>query len=490
MRWWQWLVVLCCGLWPVLVGAQVPAFPGAEGFGAKAVGGRGGRTIEVTTLADSGAGSLREALSATGPRIVVFRVSGTIALASEIYLREEQSYLTLAGQSAPGCGVQVVGNPVMFMEGIHDIIVRHMRFRIGAHAAAAGIDGIDAINVDGTTTGKPVYNVILDHSDFQWATDENCDMSYNTTDVTLQWSICAEGAMAGHTSGDKHSMGVMIVRYGQGEGQEQRVSVHHTLIAKNVGRNPRIGTNYPRKIHEQLVDFRNNLIFSPGGAQGAMEIDHLLSDDGAVVPLSFGTIARVNVVNNIFGAPASYPRTIGYVSGPSKIYLEGNVTGAGPVDWAQAFIDGNDRQWSSFATRADYEASSPHPVATVGTTATAALAEALLPRVGATVPKRDALDERIIGEVRANAYGVGIGSSLPELCGGQPPQDSDHDGMPDTWERAHGLNPTTAADGAALAASGYSNVEVYLNELGGMDGTPVRPPLPAPRNLRVLAVGP
>jgi pectate lyase len=168
--------------------AGVKAFPTAEGFGAISVGGRGGRVIEVTTLNDAGAGSLRHALEVeTGPRIVVFRVSGTIELASDLRIRGEKgSFVTIAGQTSPG-GVQLKGDGFTVMDGAHDIILRHLRIRPGAHLPLLrDTNGFVAWGNDGTR----VYNIIVDHCSLEWSTDQNGpDAWHGVTDYTSQWNL-------------------------------------------------------------------------------------------------------------------------------------------------------------------------------------------------------------------------------------------------------------------------------------------------------------
>jgi hypothetical protein len=322
--------------------------------------------------------------------------------------------------------------------------------------------------------------------------------------VTVQWSIMAEGAIWGHESGPKHSMGTLIGRYGQGPGAEQRISIHHSLYAHNLGRNPRIGVNAPTKTNEQLIDFRNNIVYNWGGAQGPMELNHVLSNEVTPVPLSFGTILQINIVNNTFilgptGGSGAWPGTIGNLQGPSKIYLVGNATTRCPTTcddrhWKFAFISGNDLQYNTFASTSDYAASSAFSVAPVTTTPTAFVENVVLTDVGATKPKRDPVDERIINDVRSRTGALGpfhgvkqvTRDRYPVLATATPPQDTDHDGIPDSWEIAHGLNPKKASDGAALAANGYTNVENYLNELAGDPIPGFGQPLPTSTNLRAV----
>src|SRR5512139_755534 len=154
--------------------SAIPAFPGAEGFGAATPGGRGGEVIEVTNLNDSGPGSLREAMEVrTGPRTVVFRVGGTITLTGPIEVREPNSYLTVAGQTAPGDGVQIKNYGINIRDGAHDVVLRYLRVRPGD--TTPGVGGKDGVLVYGEGT-RPVHNVVVDHCSIEWATDENVDV--------------------------------------------------------------------------------------------------------------------------------------------------------------------------------------------------------------------------------------------------------------------------------------------------------------------------
>ncbi|MCU0224372.1 MAG: hypothetical protein MUF27_09930, partial [Acidobacteria bacterium] len=162
------LATLATGAGPAA--AQIPAFPGAEGFGAMTPGGRGGAVVEVTNLHDAGPGSLREALEVrTGPRTVVFRVSGTIELADWIVMKAANSFVTVAGQTTPGEGIQLKNYGLMLRDGIHDVVIRHLRIRPGDTTPGDW-------NKDGATVygygGTPVYNILFDHVSFEWAIDE------------------------------------------------------------------------------------------------------------------------------------------------------------------------------------------------------------------------------------------------------------------------------------------------------------------------------
>ncbi|ETW98278.1 MAG: hypothetical protein ETSY2_43055, partial [Candidatus Entotheonella gemina] len=235
----------------IRVACGLPAFPGAEGYGSDTPGGRGGRVIAVTHLRDAGPGSLRHALEVeTGPRIVVFRVGGTIALTRPIRLREPNSWLTVAGQTAPGDGIQVRNYGLMMSDGAHDIVLRYLRLRPGtADPAKIGGAGIDALTLWGND-GSRVHHVVVDHLSMTWAIDENANHWGWVTDVTYQWSLFAEGATTHHPEGP-HSMGLLV-----GGDARNTVSVHHSVFAHNHNRNP--------LLRGHRADFRNNLVYNWG----------------------------------------------------------------------------------------------------------------------------------------------------------------------------------------------------------------------------------
>ena len=238
----------------------VPAFPGAEGFGANAVGGRGGRVIEVTNLNDSGSGSLRAALETSGPRIVVFRVAGNIVLTSAIDIRDP--YVTIAGQTAPGDGITLRNVPSNLKSPLivrtHDVVVRYIRSRPGKPGpGTGGSDNLGAIKIFNDQPNQS-YNVIVDHCSLSWGTDEMLSTFYKTYDVSLQWNIVSEGLDCETDSFKCRSYGILV-----GESGGHSVSVHHNLVAHVVQRAPRMRI-------DGVVDVVNNVVYNwnQGAAHG------------------------------------------------------------------------------------------------------------------------------------------------------------------------------------------------------------------------------
>ncbi len=496
-------------------GQTVKAFPTAEGYGANSVGGRGGRIIKVTNLNDSGPGSLRAALQATGPRIVVFTVSGTIYLTDDIVLTSANSFLTVAGQTSPG-GIQIRGGPagaglsrsIVLYDGIHDVIIRYLRVRPGGPHPATGISYSDAqgnIILDGgTTVNGPVTNIIVDHSSFQWSTGKTIQ-NYNwVTNTTWQWNIIASGVPQplGCAPDDcGNSFGALFG--GDLNGDLQTSSIHHNLFVHFGGRVPlvqRSGT----------TDFVNNVIYNWGTNCPLCTPAYNGSNGAYFGRFEVNTTAVVNMVNNHYIAgpntdPAPNQTFIignGGASrerGGTKIYVSGNWSSqtcpsgcAGGNDWNLGWLD-EDIGYLPCATgtscETKYKVTTPFSSPTVVTTPTANLKSVVTATVGAYKPSRDSVDATTINDVNnrsGNIANIRNGGPWPTLTGGAAPVDTDGDGIPDSWEIAHGLNPNDPSDGPRIAPNGYTNVENYLNELAGdpISGGGGSPPSP-PDNLRV-----
>ena len=421
-----------------VVGQQL-AFPGAEGFGRFSLGGRGGKVLFVTNLHDSGPGSLRAAIEADYPRIVVFKVSGTIELQSHLRIRHPR--ITVAGQTAPGDGICLRRYPLVI--SADDVIVRFLRVRLGDEAGRK-MDGIDVSDAE---------NVIVDHCSVSWTLDEAVNTYHGSKNITIQWCLISESL---HDSPLQEGHGFAASLGGF------NTSYHHNLLANNAGRNPSIAGEEDAPTIS--LDFRNNVIFNWG---------HRTLD---------GRPRSINVVNNYYKAgPASRRdhivkmQTI-YDGSFGRWYIDGNVLvdTAGKVHRSGIVrIDSEDVPLDSALVEA------PVDFAPVQTETAEETYERVLDTAGATLPRRDAHDVRVVGEVRSGetTYGNGIISSQkdvggwPELRSTDPPEDADADGMPDAWER-----PFTAADDLSLEGAqdadgdGYTNVEEYLNGTNPTEG--------------------
>ncbi len=470
--------------------AKIPAFPGAEGGGMYTFGGRGGKVLTVTNLNDDGPGSFRWACEQGGARIVVFNVSGVIELKSPVILRAP--YITIAGQTAPGDGVCITGES--FQVNTHDVIVRHMRFRRGQTSVLHREDSFG---------GNPIGNIMIDHCSCQWGCDENISFYRHmypdtgekraklpTVNVTIQNTISAKGLDTWN-----HAFGSTL--------GGENCSFMRNLWASNTGRNPSIGWN-------GVFNFVNNVVFN---------WVHRTADGG-------DHTAMFNFINNYYKPGPATPngsikerilrvqsrKTPDGVLMYPRVYATGNV------------VEGNDRvnkdNWNGGiqidgVEGKDYAIgqirfNDPFAMPFITTISAEETYDYVLQNAGATLPKRDLVDQRIIEEVRTgipyyeknipeDAYGdmwgldkksqneegyfkhrrlpkdsykVGIITHPAQMGGlpkykGKPYKDSDLDGMPDKWEKAHGLNPNDPSDANGdMNGDGYTNIEKYINSIG------------------------
>lgn len=424
------LLTLLPGIGPRSVQAEeellVPAFPGAEGYGKYVTGGRGGDVYIVTNLNDSGPGSLRDAVSGSN-RIIVFEVSGTIVLESP--LRITGSNLTIAGQTAPGDGITVF-NHSTYIEG-NNIIIRYMRFRMSDYTSSTG-DAFSARNRSG---------LILDHCSITWGVDEVAsiyDMSY----VTVQNSIIAEALhMSNHAKG----------RHGFGGLWGSHTSYLNNILAHNSSRNPRFkGT----LTNDKGLDFRNNIIYNWNYYTGYG-----------------GNEADVNIINNY------------YKYGPDTLLTKRSQIVELPEGVSNWYIDGNFVYGYPDVTEDNWLGVIDHPTANrldepvdvpaVPTRSALEAFEYVLENAGATLPKRDSIDARIVADIR-NGTGRQINSidevgGQPEPVSGhvEPPLDSNRDGIPDYWAIMHGVDPMDNEWAKQYTPEGYTNLEVYINSIAG-----------------------
>jgi pectate lyase len=427
------LIVLITGLAAAIISAPspLPAFPGAEGYGSFTPGARGGTVYEVTNLDDSGPGSLRDAVS-QGNRTIVFRVSGTIDLKRP--LRVAQPFITIAGQTAPGDGICL--RNYTFQISTHDVIVRFIRSRLG---------DVSRQEDDSISILHGCKDIILDHCSATWSVDEGISTSGNDSNITVQWCLIAEALDSSIHSKGAHGYGSLARANGP-------VSWYHNLWAHNDSRNPRLGDNYGNGTHPTF-DVRNNVMYDYGNTCSG---------------LTQG-IFTVNYVGNYIrpgpSSKAKYPIHIGAES-DIQFYLRDNVVmGNDALTENNAkFIDALEINGKPQVRIVDKPFDAP-PIAAVSAQDAY---KAVLATVGACKPVRDSVDTRIINNVRE---GKGKIINSQEEVGGWPklksmpaPADSDHDGMPDEWEKAHGLNPNDPSDAQADPdKDGYTNLEEYLN---------------------------
>ena len=450
-RYWVILLVIVFVQAACLAARIAPAFPGAEGYGANAIGGRGGEVYYVTNLNDSGPGSLRDAISQPH-RTVMFKVSGTIEL--ESMLDDWAPYITIAGQTAPGDGI-CVKNYAIRIINTHDIIIRHLRVRCGDEQGLgpSEMDSFDIMNA---------YDIMIDHCSFSWALDENATLWARCNNISVQWCIISEGLMP-HSAGS-----LLAVHYEDGH-----TSFHHNLYAHNNYRNPRVDA---REGARHYLDWRNNVTYN-WGYRSSHEAGN----------------ATVNYVNNYLVAgpdteAAVYNQAWDSWHYSTYLYFEGNWVNGSLVNWSTPGVI------TGYCT----QMFTPFEAAFVATDGADVAYTRVLDNAGATLPQRDSVDTRVINEVINGTGGFirvedcsyfeaycavkdcdGLGymdychslstvaeiGGWPTLNSTTPPQDTDNDGMPDSWENTYGLDINDAEDrNLDPDFDGYTNLEEYLND--------------------------
>ncbi len=427
---------------------QQLAFPTAEGHGKYTLGGRGGEVYEVTNLKDSGPGSLREAINASGPRTVVFKVSGNIVLESPLTIRNP--YITIAGQTAPGDGICLAKNQLDVRTD--EVIIRYLRVRLGDE---------DKTQQDDAVEGQDCKNVILDHVSASWSIDETLSFYSNVENLTIQWCIISESLRFAHHEKGAHGYG--------GIWGGKNASYHHNLLAHHSSRLPR----WDRGI--EYADFRNNVIYNwmfnstYGGEANAdrpSEINMVgnyykpgpATEDGPVV------YRILEPYSNEFGYGFWYINS-NYVVGSPEATND---------NWSYGV------QGINSTLKDSIRVDKPFPYVAINQQSAEEAYQLVLANAGAIYPRRDSIDRRIINETAGGyaIYGGETGANTgiidsPNDVGGYPilltgpvPLDSDHDGMSNDWEIANGLNPYDYEDrNGDFNGDGYTNLEKYINGL-------------------------
>jgi predicted dehydrogenase/pectate lyase len=415
-------------------GKDIPTFPGAEGFGSDTPGGRGGKVLAVTNLSDSGPGSFREACIQEGPRIIIFTVGGYITLDSDIDIKHP--FCTIAGQTAAGGGICVRGAGLNILT--HDVVVRYLRFRMGRIADDKIEHFRDCIDI----VGKPSsYNVVFDHCSISWGVSRNIVTWNDAHGITVQWSIISESL---------RDPGVREKAFG-GKGflvgdRTRRISIHHCLFAHNHQRNPRLK-------HGVYADVVNNVIYNWDDGAAMLIGDFLRSKDAPAV--------QTNIINNWFQAGTNTSPETPVINALTSaiIHVTGNVSNH---KWYKKSL----QQSLEEVTLLD------KPLSSIPVTLFSAKEayERVLAEAGANYPQRDAIDKRIVNEVREGTghhikHEKEVGGWC-ELAKGQQRKDSDGDGIPDLWEKQNKLNPNDPSDAQAdYDGDGYTNVEEWINGL-------------------------
>ena len=438
-----------------------------RGGGADATGGEGGAIYFVTRLDDeidpstgkAEEGTLRYAVEEGEPRVVLFRIAGTIHLSKPLVIRKGN--ITIAGQSAPGDGICIADYPLQ-VNGADNVIIRFIRVRLGNESLKEDPSkDYDAVSVNDAS------HVVLDHLSCSWSVDE-CVSCYGNTDFTLQYCFITESLRnAGHTKG-AHGYG--------GIWGGERASFHHNLIAHHDSRNPRFCHDYVNNLAGP-IDYVCNVVYNWGGN----------STYGGEGTTAGGGGRKVNFVGNYYrpgpstkssvrarlcnptttcsNCTAKYPGEVL----PMQLYLMGNIMdGSDEVtadNWKGIHPDQSDKL---DLCRAAESFSFPNSLL-AGNTESASEALEVVAEKGGCSLVRDAVDKRIVSDLQS---GSGSLIDTPDQVGGwpelkgEPAIDTDRDGIPDEWEEAHGLNPRSFADHKAQTlVPGHTNLEVYLCDI-------------------------
>ncbi len=443
--------------------AQQIAFPDAEGYGKYTKGGRGGVVYEVTNLNDSGEGSLRAAVEASGPRTVVFRLSGTIDLQSPLSIKNP--FISIAGQTAPGDGICIKRHHLS-IDADH-VIIRYLRVRFGDESG----DDADAVS------SRYTRNIILDHISASWSVDETMSI-YHCDSITVQWCIISESmSHSNHTKGSHGFGGIWGSNFS---------TYHHNLIAHHASRNPRMasGSGY--------TDYRNNVIYNWG-------YNSCYGGENQQVGSSKFVFSKFNMVANYYKpGPATVTGEISYrIANPT---MRKDKSDFGKWYVADNVMEGNKTVTSNNWNGGVQPSGGPDnlefvkleeawPSMPINQQTAKEAYNSVLKNAGANLPKRDPVDTRIIKETKGgfasyegSTYKKNKSLSDPtKTCGiidtqadvgGWPilesipaPLDNDHDGMPDKWEKKNGLDPSNSEDRNSLGRDGYTMLEKYLNSI-------------------------
>ncbi|HEX8382202.1 MAG TPA: type I secretion C-terminal target domain-containing protein [Sphingomonas sp.] len=430
----------------------IRAFAGAEGYGAGTVGGRGGAIVHVTSLNDSGEGSLRWALETVkGPRIIVFDVGGTISLKSQILV--EHGQVTIAGQSAPGEGIVIEGARIRIKAS--EVIMRGLHMRPGDAVQGEGPDDRDGLMIG--TTDFTVKNVVIDHNSFSWGIDENVSINGRVKDVSFTNNIVAEGLSKSLHSKGEHSKGLLISNWEGAADDAARITVAKNLFSDNMQRNPEVRAG-------QDIEIVNNFIYNYG-------LGHIGTSIGGG---SLGTLlTSVDVIGNVYTPGLSTggvknPVYLAATAAGSTITLVDNVLTSRATDSA-----GNQAQTTLWRTdlktpthSVDYVRTGGSGIAVLDSSLVRATVLASAGAINGS--GHDAVDQRIIAEA-TNGTGkiidktsdvASVSVSKAAVSGAA---DTDRDGMTDWFEDLYGFNKRAADQNGDNDRDGYTNVEEYLN---------------------------
>jgi hypothetical protein len=464
---------------------QVLAFAGAEGYGAEATGGRGGVVLHVTSLADTGTGTLRWALMQSGPRTIVFDIGGSIKLASQILV--ENGDLTIAGQTAPGEGITIEGSRIRLKAS--NIIVRGVHFRPG-DGAGMKVSDRDAMMIG--TTDFTLSNIVIDHNSFTWGIDENFDINGKVHNVTLSNNIISEALSNSLHPNGEHSKGLLVSNWDTNlSDADTNISIIKNLMSHNMERNPEVHAGQNIEIINNLAyDYGHEyrVMWLGGGSGGTLQTS-IKAVGNVMMPgpsTSSSTILPEFLTPGYAAPETNVPIALNKMAEGSTIFLADNLwtkiasDSAGNQDQAQLY-------WNNGG--ANYlvdHATFGSGVKILDSSATAAY---VLANAGTSGYSSNSADARIIREA---ATGGGQIIDNTAQVGGMPgatgqtsvaATDTDRDGMVDWFEDAYGFNKLANDANGDSDRDGFTNVEEYINgiitgfdiDLSQEDAVPVQP---------------
>lgn len=449
----------------------IPAFPGAQGFGSETIGGRGGKVIHVTNLNNTGSGSFRDACRATGSRIVVFDVGGTIILNEDVSI--DNPFITIAAQTAPG-GICLRRAALCIRT--HDVIVRGLRVRPGNEDGGPSLGNRDALKIEGEVdeANPKDYNIIVDHCSFSWSTDEIFSIWTVAKNITISWCIFTEPLNC-----TSHAYGILL-----GPGSSH-ITIHHNLISHTMARSPNIGGGNairPELKPASFIEVCNNVIYDwayegatiESGIDGknkGPQLIHFINNYWIKGPLLRNREPSIRAADT---------------HEDSRLYVKGNI---GIVRTSLGEPESNIMRSNSQGRYSDSELFGKSFVPVDSYLESYNVVLGLEGKgAGARVPEHDAVDSRAISDVKNR---TGVVPNNPSEVGGWPElggmlklEDSDNDGMPNSWEVAYGLDPNNSADANLdKDTDGYLNIEEYINGL--FDDPAPKDTIGTPENLKI-----
>ncbi len=452
--------------------ADLKIFPGAEGFGTDSIGGRGGQLCVVVNLKDEGAGSLRSCLEKNGPRIVIFKVGGTISVSRSILVKNP--FVSVYGQTATGDGILLRGAPnsidTPLVVQTHDVLIQHLRLRAGSTQTNGGACCRDGAGIAGPA--GQVYNVVFDHNSISWGTDQIAHTWYDANRVTFSFNIISESLYDnGSSPGGPAGRGLLI-----GNSGAHSISIHHNFFAHSYQRNPLVKAS-------GVIDVVNNLSYhhvSRGGQQyGEHRGQKINWVKNHYIPLLGQADSKQNTAVNWGDIE------IQRLNYPTQFYAEDNLGHHRPTNdlpqYALFFTNYNEPYNTALGDHSAVRFEAPK----ISETPVNLLEETLPLTVGAILPKRDVVDTRVVNELRTrtgkmpNCVGPddrpndtsdrcenNVGG-WPTMRAGALRADSDEDGIPDSWELAHGLDPKDPKDAMSdINNDGYLNIEDWVHSIG------------------------